>query len=172
MYIALSKRVKTLTSTNALCIDCQKPLTAMSARNSGQGCNIGSFSTSLHTVVRRSAVMFRMSLCRMCINSPTKNVTFLLQLYRTEYDWNYNFWSRHILPEDDLETTHTLNKQHQRTRALRDESSLILMARNSTILKHHRTLQLWSLFIYYTLFFLRKLVMLLVLEFLKNFSKF
>ena len=37
--------------------------------------------------------------------------------------------------------THTLDKRHQRTRALRDESSQISMAKNSTILKHHRILQ-------------------------------
>ena len=43
--------------------------------------------------------------------------------------------------------THTLDKRHQRTRALRDESSQISMAKNSTILKHHRILQLRLLFV-------------------------
>ena len=43
--------------------------------------------------------------------------------------------------------THTLDKWHQKTRALRDESSQISMAKNSTILKHHRILQLRLLFV-------------------------
>ena len=43
--------------------------------------------------------------------------------------------------------THTLDKQYQRTCALRDESSQISMAKKSTILKHHRILQIRLLFV-------------------------